>query len=68
MTVHEHFLAGVCDECPYLDLQATDECLWSNDKIYTRRIEVTCSRIKCCARATRMGMDNMVDIMKGDKT
>jgi hypothetical protein len=68
LKIYEHFLAGVCDECPYLDLQATDECLWSDGEVYSRHIKVTCSHAKCCARASRMGMDNIVNIMKGDKT
>ena len=68
MKVYENFLAKVCDECPYLDLQATDNRLYSDDSVYSRRIEVTCSHIKCCARASRMGMDSMVSLMKGDNT
>jgi hypothetical protein len=67
LKIYEHFLAEVCDKCPYLDLQVTDDCLYSNDEIYARHIKVTCSNVKACARASRMGMDNMVNIMKGDK-
>ena len=67
MKIHEHFLAGLCDECPYLDLKVTDECLWSNGEVYSRYIKATCSNVEACARASRMGMDNIVNIMKGDK-
>lgn len=68
MKIHEHFLAELCDKCPYLDLQATDERLWSDDKVYSRYVNVTCKNAKACARASQMGMENMVNIMKGDMT
>lgn len=60
MKIHERFLEGICDKCPYLDLQATDNRLWSDDEIYSRHIEVTCRNTTVCARASRMGMENMV--------
>jgi hypothetical protein len=68
MKIHEHFLAGICDKCPCLDLQATDECLWSDGEVYSRHISLTCRNAKACARASRMGMEDMVNVMKGDKT